>query len=162
MAADITDDNIINNIISAQNIVGGRSLKREKLHFTLQFLGEVDELSVPRIIDTLQTIKFDRFDVTLFGIGTFGRPARVIWIGVTDHTPLQKLSHKIGHVLEEKSSRFNPHITISRLKKNDKINITQYKDYIWGTQRMDRFKIKKSVLNPSGSVYTDIAEVTCT
>ena len=162
MAADITDNTIINNIISAQGVIGGRNVKQENLHFTLQFLGEVDESSIPDIIGKLQTIKFDGFDVTLHGIGTFGRPARLIWVGVTDHTPLQRLSDSIGYTLEQKSDKkFTPHLTISRLKKNDKINTTPYKDYTWGTQHMDRFKIKRSVLTPTGPVYTDMAEVTC-
>lgn len=162
VAADITDNVIINNIISAQSVIGGRNVKQENLHFTLQFLGEVDESSIPDIINKLQTIKFDGFDVTLHGIGTFGRPARLIWVGVTDHTPLQELSDGIGHTLEQKSNKkFTPHLTISRLKKNDKINITPYKDYTWGVQHMDKFKIKRSVLAPTGPVYTDVAEVTC-
>lgn len=163
VAADITDDNIIHNIMTAQDIIGGQNVKQENLHFTLQFLGEVDESCIHQIVSTLQTIKFDKFNVILYGIGTFGRPVRVIWVGVNDPTPLQDLSCIIGHELNKKTDKkFTPHVTISRLKKNNKINITQYKDYIWGTQSMDRFKIKESVLSPSGPVYVDLAEVTCT
>lgn len=162
MAADITNDTVVNSIVSAQSTIGGRSVKPENLHFTLCFLGEVDSTRIPDITATLNAIKFDAFDVILYDIGTFGRPARLIWVGVTEDTHIQRLSNDINRALKQKSGKkFTPHITISRLKRNDTIDIAKYKKYTWGVQRIDRFKIKKSELKPTGPIYTDIAEVAC-
>ena len=97
----------------------------EGLHLTLLFLGNtpihhVDEIKVA----LTQHLKgFERFNVTLKGVGTFGAKAnpKIFWVGVEYSEQLNKI-HKLitdtvvpfGYEADDRG--FNPHITLGRIK----------------------------------------------
>src|SRR4051812_33217520 len=62
-----------------------RWLAGENLHWTLQFLGEIDVLEVPMICKAVTTAagELESFDLECRGIGAFPAPdrPRTLWIG---------------------------------------------------------------------------------
>ena len=56
----------------------------DQIHFTLQFLGEINEEKCKQIKGVLNEISFSQFDVSLKNVGAFPnfKNPRVIWIGI--------------------------------------------------------------------------------
>src|SRR3989338_8308139 len=71
-------------------------VKPENMHFTLKFLGDVEEGKVDAITEKMSKIPYAPFSVELTDIGTFPSPSSptVVWVGVKDETPLFEL-HKL-------------------------------------------------------------------
>jgi len=61
-------------------------VRPEGTHLTLKFLGEIDEEKVKEVSDIVaQVASIHRpFDITVKTVDTFGRPAKVVWVGVGD------------------------------------------------------------------------------
>jgi 2'-5' RNA ligase len=94
-------------------------------HFTLRFLGEVDEGALPALIAAADHLAATHrpFDMELGGVGAFPslRRARVIWIGVDQEPRLELLHHDLELALEplgyELEGRpFRPHVTLARVR----------------------------------------------
>src|SRR4051794_27610876 len=63
-----------------------RWVKPEQAHLTLVFLGNVDALVVPAVIDALgRDVGKPAFDMVLDGVGIFPphRAPRVLWLGIS-------------------------------------------------------------------------------
>ena len=90
-----------------------------QLHFTLKFLGNVEEEKISLILKQLREIstKFKPFTLTLQGVGAFPSSGRInaIWIG-TENENLLALYQKVNAVLEyvrkEEYEEIIPHLTI--------------------------------------------------
>ncbi len=72
----------------------------------------------------------------------------------------EKLS-KLG--FERERRRYQPHLTICRVrsgKNKDQLaeELLRLSDYVFGEISVDRVSLKKSVLTPSGPIYTTLAE----
>ena len=163
VAADVTNDAVKARIGAFQQDIRdmGKAVELRNLHFTLQFLGEVSQEAAGAAAEALKSVKFNPFNVELRGAGTFGRPPRIVWAG-TDMQGGQGLSDLAGTVGKAlgcgDGKPFKPHLTILRVKKR-RIDVSRYTDHIWGMQRIDTIKLKKSVLKNTGPTYTNIAEV---
>jgi 2'-5' RNA ligase len=171
VAIEISDNNVINSIKKFQTEISIKATKvnPNNFHFTLQFLGEISDELMQKIIVALRTIKFSSFVVNLKGIGVFPRPKspRIIWIGTDDigGNMLIQLAKKIERALEPlglfSDKPFKPHITVFRIKKNIG-NITKElegrKMIDFGMQTVTNIKLKKSNLTPNGPIYSDIRE----
>jgi 2'-5' RNA ligase len=153
-------------------------VKPENLHITVKFLGDIKESKAPKIYDILnkeineKLLVNDTYDYTLNAVGQF-RSYSVIWIGFEgDKDFLQEIKDTIELTLNErikikkdKRRKFNPHLTIARLRKN-RINYTTidtFKNLIkekqnteFGTFSIKEIKLKKSVLTPQGPIYSDL------
>lgn len=102
------------------NSTSGKFTRRENLHITLVFLGEVDESRLPLINAAMNEIQSRPFQLAFDGGGSFKRRGGdIYWIGIDD----QGCLHKIYQQLEEKLTRsgfdlekrpFKPHLTIGR------------------------------------------------
>lgn len=135
----------------------------EKLHITLKFMGDVEEEKIHSIVNILSTISFEPFDVGLEGVGVFPDPRypKVLWVGVKDKTnKLHELADRVDSSLndlaQDKTDRFSPHITISRVKENcDKIKpfLEKYKDTSFGKFTVENFHLIRSRLTKQGSIY---------
>ena len=70
VAVEINDQNTLDNIIQFQNDfnIDAKAILPNQIHFTLQFLGEIDEKIIERIINMLTSIKFSKFDLSLIHI----------------------------------------------------------------------------------------------
>ena len=95
-----------------------------QLHLTLRFLGAVEAERLPALEHALRTVRVERFELAVAGVGCFGEPdaPKILWAGVTPHEPLQRLREQIdlsllGCGLGYESSHYRPHITLARLRQ---------------------------------------------
>jgi 2'-5' RNA ligase len=106
----------------------------------------------------------------LAGVGAFPNPRspRVVWIGVDDvaATSLIKLAVQVEEKLSPLGFRsdkpFKPHLTIFRIK--NRINdisqeLNQFKTIEIGRSVISELKFKKSILTPTGPIYSDLQVV---
>jgi len=104
---------------------GVRPVLEGQLHLTLHFLGDVASDRLPPLLDAVQAISFEPFDLTIAGVGRFpprGR-ATVLWAGLTASEPLHRLHRHISSALQEAGFRierrqYTPHITLARLSSH--------------------------------------------
>ena len=172
VAVEIQNNEVLDHIAKLQSDlkIKAKPVSREIMHFTLLFLGEVADEIAPKIIEALKSITFSPIQISFRGIGAFPNPRfpRVIWIGV-DETASQNLV-KLAKQVEEKlvplgfksDKPFKPHLTIFRIKNSigdisnelDKLKTIQL-----GHDTITELKFKKSILTPSGPIYTDLLVV---
>ena len=143
-------------------------VKKENLHLTLKFLGEVDEEKIKNIGSALEKklISCGEFEIKIKGIGTF---PRVIWYSVvTGADLLKEIWSSVEEVVESegfgKDSRgFSAHITIGRIKAQldqaFKVELENLKDLDCGISKVSAVSIIKSTLTPAGPVYEEIKNI---
>ena len=172
VAIEISNDKILKNIQTFQkNIqIDAKPTKINQIHFTLEFLGEIDEIRCERVKNIIKKISFSSFDLSLKGVGVFPnlKNPRVIWIGI-DSNGVEKLiaiANEIGMKLTalgfQNDKKFKPHLTIFRVKKkiNDiSVMMKKYQTVEFGIQTISKIKVKRSVLSPKGPEYSDLLEV---
>jgi 2'-5' RNA ligase len=98
---------------------GGRSMRREQLHVTLAFLGEVPDAAARPLPALLENIAARRF---VFRLNRFGNwfPPGLVWMGSEQMDPAladlkADLDHGLkgcGFAVEERA--FRPHLTLFR------------------------------------------------
>jgi 2'-5' RNA ligase len=161
-----------------QNQARMKIVEPENLHITMKFLGNIPENVAPKIYGILQKdINEKMFQgkilkYILKGVGQFNKYS-VLWIKILgDIQFLQNVKDSIEERLfnelkieHDKRTKFKPHLTIGRLKK-DRINyktfdafknlINKNKDLEIGTFTVQEVKLKKSQLTPSGPIYSDL------
>lgn len=144
-----------------------RVTKKENLHITLIFLGEVDEVFIPEIINK---IKFAIKDIriikaTLDSTGQFPEKGkgRIIYIsGKNGEKELKKLATLINDNLiefkekKEKIEEFKFHITIARLNEKEKFVPYQIRDIEKISFDIEDVTLFKSELTREGPIYTEI------
>jgi RNA 2',3'-cyclic 3'-phosphodiesterase len=143
---------------------GARWVDPGNYHVTLRFIGEVDEGLASDIDAALARVKAPRFDVALAGMGTFGN--RQLWIGVERNDALIHLRDKIESALvrlglEPEGRRFQPHVTLARLKGDDaKLGafIASHALYRAPPFAARHFSLIASYQTKSGSIYEDRAD----
>ena len=172
VAVEISNNKVISSIKKFQETIqiNARPVESKNFHFTLQFLGEISDQMVKKVIGALRLVEFSSFDVNFRGVGAFPKPKfpRVVWIG-TDSSGgdnLIELSKMVQKTLEPlgffSDKPFKPHITIFRIKK--KIGditevLTSQKMVDFGMQKVTSIKLKKSELTPNGPIYSDLVEI---
>ncbi|HNW44250.1 MAG TPA: RNA 2',3'-cyclic phosphodiesterase [Elusimicrobiales bacterium] len=98
----------------------------ENIHLTYIFLGETPEALAPAVIRGAERCAglFKRLEVSLAGLGAFPclESPRVLWLGLKEDRPgtLKELALRLSEALAAQGlkfeTRFEPHITIGRLK----------------------------------------------
>ncbi|WP_051712215.1 RNA 2',3'-cyclic phosphodiesterase [Spirillospora albida] len=103
-----------------------RWIRRELLHVTLAFLGEVDDRTLDRLLPRLERAvgRHERPTLSLAGAGAFpgsGAHARVLWTGLYgDRRRLARLAASVAAAgrragtLPDKHRSFRPHLTLAR------------------------------------------------
>src|SRR3989338_2593423 len=145
----------------------------ENLHFTLKFLGEVDEDIVNKIRYILKDVAGShmQFFTEIAGVGVFPNDKfiRVVWLGegqkdIYDNKPslinLQSIVNEAlsGLFNKEKSSS---HLTLARVRsqtyREEIIKfLNRHKSINAGTMKVNCIKLKKSVVTSKGPVYEDV------
>ncbi len=172
VAVEITSDKIINSISKFQSEINidAKPVELHNLHFTLQFLGEISQDVVEKVIVALKSVKFSKFMVDFKGIGVFPKLKfpRIVWIGTDEKGGklLTELAKNVENVLLPLGftvdKPFKPHITVFRIKNkigDIEKELNKFKLIDFGTQEITGFKLKQSVLSSMGSVYSDLIEV---
>jgi len=154
-------DDFFNDVKKAGKI---KMVKKENLHITLKFLGEINYDSCKNVIEKLSSIDFMKFNMKLSGCGAFPNldSPKVIWIGISDGSHI-KLMDEIDITLSSlnfKKSNKKPHLTIGRVKgKYDFQSIySKWKDIDFGEVKIKKFILKKSTLTYNGAIHETISE----
>ena len=147
-----------------------KKVEKQNLHFTLTYIGDVDETLLERIKINFSEIKFTSFEFNYGNIGGFpnSNRARIVWLGVDEdgHKNISKLWHlvseKLANFVKKDNNLFIPHITLFRLR-NGSINLERLINHTSSmgiSDRIDHLTVKQSTLTPLGPRYTDIITMT--
>jgi len=161
---------LISTIKREYPIAGIRYTAPQNLHLTLLFLGDTDELLIPKIGNTLGKIcqKFTEFDLEFSELGAFPsrRNPRILWLGVKDPKPVTALAKAIiqdsGLVSEPEKTQFSPHLTLGRVSEESRGASSESLSKLFaklgnfkaGSTRIREVLLYQSVLKPDGPVYT--------
>lgn len=161
---EMTKDQVLT--LREHDLPPGRWARREALHLTLHFIGDVPEAVARAYARALRQVEAPAFDLLIAGVGQFPieqRP-RVIWAGVQNTPPLRALYETIGAALESEGfrrerRRFHPHITLMRFKKPLRRGLASrwlqaQLDFHTEPARIEQFTLFESRLQPDGAVYT--------
>lgn len=140
---------------------------KENLHFTIKFLGDVEDSKIPSIQETLTTISSqqNQFRLTLSKVGVFPSldNIEVIWIGGSSELlPLIKATDKALNTIKKNDHPEDiPHLTIARRRSEKDASalrtfIQEHNDDSFGEMKVDHFVLYKSILTSSGPVYQEI------
>ena len=143
------------------------------LHITTKFIGEWPESRLQELTDALQPLgRRAPFDVSVSGIGWLPNPhsPRILYAGIKTGPELIALAAETDAAtasigVERETKSFRPHLTLARIKDTSvplaplRQAIAQIDVPDFGSFRVDRFKLYLSKMGPSGSIYTQLAEI---
>lgn len=144
----------------------GRWTRREALHLTLHFIGDVPEAVARAYQRVLAEVDAAAFALQIQGVGQFpinDRP-RVIWAGARNTPELRALHEAVGAALEREGfirerRRFHPHITLMRFRKPIRRGVASrwlgaHIDFHCEPFCVEQFALFESDLQPTGAVYS--------
>jgi 2'-5' RNA ligase len=153
---------------------GIRWVRKEGIHLTLKFLGDIDRDDVEKIQIAMEraTEETSPFVLTGQGTGVFPdlRRPRVIWMGLSGdlqmlfalQANLETLLNDLGFPKDKRP--FKGHLTLGRVK--GRLDATELRAALEGLAgfQTDVFTVQsvalfQSTLRPHGAVYTKLAEV---
>ena len=172
VAVEVQNDQLLNSIAKLQSDfnIKATPVAKQNMHFTLIFLGEINEETAENVKKVLSSVLFKPIEANFVHVGAFPNPKfpRVIWIG-TDEPSSKQLVEFASQVEQKlaplgfKSDRpFQPHLTIFRIKKKvDDISkkIEKFKAVELGKEVISELKFKQSILTPNGPIYSDLQVV---
>jgi RNA 2',3'-cyclic 3'-phosphodiesterase len=141
----------------------------DRLHLTLQFIGQVSEDTAAAIEARLgPSFELPAFEMRLGSIGTFppgGRP-RVVWLGLDRGADAlaalhEEVQRRLADVPFRRESRaFSPHLTLARFKhggtRDDVERISRVALRPAGGCTIDHVTLYQSRLSPRGPTYTPL------
>lgn len=150
-------------------VPGARWVAAENMHLTLRFIGEVEHGQAEDVDSALLRIRSPRFDLTLDGVGYFGKAsaARSLWAGVRKCEPLARLQGKVENSVQSaglppEERKFSPHVTLARLKGAPALRLQRFiaenAHFLAAPVPVDRFVLFSSFRTSSGPIYTAEAE----
>ena len=177
ISVDLDDPDINTRISKAQHDLEqtGASLKlvsAEILHLTLRFLGEIPQSTVQKVIEAMDGLRFQPFEIQFSGLGVFPNPRRisVVWVGIVSgkeqlDSIFRELEPRLRQIgLPPDNKGFSPHMTIARVKSG--VNkealarcVESMRGMEFGRFEASSVRLKRSVLTPKGPQYTTIHEV---
>ncbi len=165
VAIDLSDEIKSSLVQLCSGVTGAKWVRREHMHLTLRFIGDVDTQLFETIREALSSIRSTPFDLSLQGVGQFPTrgAARVLWIGLDAPPLLSQLQRQIEAALVEigikpEARAFSPHITLARLKtpphpESIRQFLKHHADYHSSSIPIHEFALYSSVLAPDGSTY---------
>ena len=157
----------------APEISGIRWVREENFHFTLKFLGLIEEPQIEPIRKALaQAIQpFRRFTINAKGLGVFpdSKKARVLWVGL-ESNHMAGLAKSVESVLEpfgfpRENRIFRPHLTVGRWRhpmgSQQELGgkLERWNNYVFGAFEADHVVLFQSVLKADGAVYRPLQTV---
>ena len=155
-------------IVAESKKISAHSLRwvaPENQHFTLRFLGEVEEGRVEELISAGQetALKHHSFLLTISGAGFFPdeqRP-RVFWVGTGEGS--EKLTALAGDLFSTSEDiSFLPHLTVARIKEGTGFGslpfqeLESWKTRNFGSFPVNEFCLMESLLLSTGAVYRKV------
>jgi 2'-5' RNA ligase len=144
-------------------------VERENLHYTVKFLGEITDAQREEVDRRLRALKLAKASITAKGVGAFPSPSRprVVWVGVAegDSQKMDAIASPVIRALvgigEQDDRPFQAHLTVARVRSGtNKQNLgrllSEGRDRVFGPVEITEFKLKSSVLTPTGPIYSDV------
>lgn len=144
-----------------------------RLHLTLKFLGDVDELEIAQVCRAASAAAaaHEAFTLDVAGAGAFPRleQPRIVWLGVRHgaqrlvslHETLEERLASLGYPREAR--RFSPHVTLGRAKGQGRAFqelaalLAEHRDYEAGPSEIEELVVFSSELTRQGPQYTALA-----
>lgn len=155
-----------------KNRSGLKWVEPRVMHLTLKFLGEVEEDKVDEINAAIEMVCSGKkaFDLSFSTVGTFGRPAKVLWLGSEKQSDeLVKLVEDVEQILaelgfEKENRSFSAHLTLARVKdsgvdRNLRQVLKGYTRVSIPRITADAVCLYKSQLTQGGPVYTLLKKI---
>jgi 2'-5' RNA ligase len=177
IAVDL-DDPVIKKICNVVEILKSRIteirwLRKENLHLTLKFLGNIAESQVEPIAAALRHSLglFSPCTISAKGLGVFPdfRRPKILWVGLTGDQLVQLAAEiesalmPLGFTPENRA--FTPHLTIGRWRegsrpaKNLRQEIDSLNDFEFGACAVRQIVLFQSVLKPEGASYSELRTI---
>ena len=151
-----------------------RWVTAETLHWTLQFLGDVDDLEIPAVCKAVSeaVVEFEAFELEARGVGAFPAPdrPRTLWLGagagaepmVALHDAIRAKLNRLGFRGEQR--RYVPHLTVGRAEgrgpaRSLACELGAHAEFDGGTTFVDEVVVYSSTLGPEGPTYDALAHV---
>lgn len=144
----------------------------DRLHLTVRFIGEVDDVRAAAIREALEApLDIAPFSLTLAGAGAFptGGAPRVLWAGVATGRDGLLLAEReitlrlssIGVPADQRA--YSPHLTLARVREPAGLRsprlLEGLTDTTLGTVRIDAITLFHSKLSPKGPTYTPLLRI---
>ena len=178
ISIDVEDSKILSGVQAIQSslrnvgadlrIVGGGNV-----HVTLKFLGSVRPEMLSRVKNVLDGLRFSPFVLELKGAGAFPSMSRIsiIWVGIgTGAGEVERIYDQVedgmtGLGFARENRRFNPHITIARVRTGRKREelaklLAGLTENSFGSFTAENVRLKQSILRPGGPEYRTLFEAT--
>ena len=129
-----------------------KPVPKSNIHITMEFLGELDQSGLQRVISMLEDVKFEPFSVSLGKAGTFGKSARVAFVhvetGADKLKTLQSYIHnELSKIMKLEEREYTPHSSIARGGPKELEALTAEMNSIW--HGSDAFAVDSLVLKES-------------
>jgi 2'-5' RNA ligase len=153
---------------------GVRWAKKQGMHITLKFLGEIPESKIQSIINSLRKAcdSHDSFQLSFKGTGFFPHQSnfpRILWAGIEHSHDLIALHKRIEDEFEKlgfprEKRRFHPHLTLGRVKSNKNIatvleGLSDHRETNFGSMLVRSVTFFKSTLKPTGAEYDVLSSI---
>ena len=145
-----------------------RWVKREQIHLTVKFIGEVSSSGVEGFCSVLDQVaaRSRPFDLRFGNVGAFPSPRRprVLWLGVDPCPELLSLKDGLERGLAEvgvppEERRYHPHVTLGRALRSagagdfDRFETVARTLGLAEEYRVTHLALMESRLRPSGAVH---------
>ena len=149
------------------HVPGIRWVAPTNFHFTLKFLGNIDESKIDPVARALELHfhLFPRFTINAKGLGVFPdfRRPRILWVALIGNE-LAALASKVETALEPlgfapEKRAFKPHLTVGRWRQFDgssrklREEVERWKSYEFGQSAITTVIFFRSVLSQEGTTY---------
>jgi 2'-5' RNA ligase len=147
-------------------------VKKEAMHVTLQFLGEIDAGQAEKVVESMKKVRLLPFKVNFSGLSYFTpRLIRVIFAEISQgEKEIRDLYGKLGSELTssgitfEAERDYKPHLTIARVKRVK--DMRRLRDSLEKNSRVElgsfearSVVLKESTLTPAGPLYRSLYEL---
>jgi 2'-5' RNA ligase len=141
---------------------GGRATRRESIHLTLAFIGDVPVVRLADLERAAREVRSEAFALTLDRLGVW-RHNRIFWAGCSVMPPaLAELSAALGAALPtvgfavaDARRTFTPHVTLARKMVALDADLPEYEPVVWNNRQ---FVLVRSTPSAEASSYRTIAE----
>jgi 2'-5' RNA ligase len=136
--------------------------KKANLHLTVRFFGDVGDEAASVLRAGLAELRRPAFALSLRGAGSFGRPARVLWLGVEPLGEISALAAAAEEValragLEPEKREFSAHLTVARLKGCSPALVEKFVQrnaaFATAAFEIQTLDLYESVVSGSGAAY---------
>jgi RNA 2',3'-cyclic 3'-phosphodiesterase len=111
-------------------IPGASWIDEDDLHLTLRFFGDVSPRQRTDLLDLLETLTADAFNLKIAGLGTFGAQPTALYASIESAPALDALARATDRVargagLPAAKRPFKPHVTLARLNDPDPVKLAR-------------------------------------